>query len=99
MTQLANAMRGVSQAAQAGNPQAQQLMNMLRQMAMQQQMQGMMGCGQQYNPYMNQMNPWASRMRMEQMRRQFMERQRLRQQLYGDRAAAAARATGHGGRR
>lgn len=83
MANLAKALQGVAQAAQGGNPQAMQLMNMLRQMQQMQQM-GMMGGGQNFNPYMNQfMNPWAARHRMEQMRRQFMERQRLRQQLYG----------------
>jgi hypothetical protein len=84
-TQLANALRGVATAAQGGNPQAQQLMNMLRQMMQQQ----MMGGGAGYNPYMNQFSdPLAARMRMERMRREFMERQRLRNQLYPGSAAA-----------
>lgn len=85
MTQLATALQGVARAAQQGNPQAMQLMNMLRQMQMMQGMGGMMGgMGGQYNPYMNQFNnPWAARHRMEQMRREFMERQRARAQIYG----------------
>jgi hypothetical protein len=89
---FANALNGLARAAQGGNPQAAQLMNMIRQMMMQQQMAGMMGGGQGYNPYMNQMqNPWAARMRMEEMRRRFMERQRLARNM------AEARGMGHPG--
>lgn len=62
-------------------------MNMLRQMMAQAQMQqgmgGMGGMGQAYNPYLNRFNPWAVRMRMQQLRRQFMQRQLQRQRTMG----------------
>jgi len=96
---FANALRGLSTAAQGGNPQAAQLMNMIRQMMMQQQMQGMMGQGQQYNPYMNQfLDPrMMARMRMEQMRRRMLERQILAGQRGPAGTAAGMNPRGGGG--
>jgi hypothetical protein len=99
---FANSLNGLARAAQAGNPQAAQLMNMIRQMMMQQQMQQQMGgMGQQYNPYMNQMfNPWMNaRMRMEMMRRRNLERQILAGQRGAHSAPAAGPGTFGGGRR
>jgi len=105
--QFGNALQGLQSAAMGGNPQAQQIMNMIRQMMQQQMMgggMGMLGQGQQYNPYMNQaFNPWMARMRMEAMRRRFLERQRERQRMGGPPGTAAAMnprgGGGRGGRR
>jgi len=98
-----NWLRQMIGAAQGGNPQAQQMMNMLRSMMQQQMMgggMGMFGQGQQYNPYMNQMfNPWMARMRMEAMRRRFLERQRERQHMGGPPGTAAAMNPRRGGGR
>jgi hypothetical protein len=92
-----NAMRGLQTAAMGGNPQAMQLMQMIRAMMQQQMMGGGMGMmGGQYNPYMSQFfNP---RERMEEMRRRFLMHQRQRMAAASPGTAAAMNPPARGGR-